>query len=82
MKKNRIQCSFLFQERGKKKKSHRKKEAKDNKEKLFLTFFIRLKVAMEMVGYDAGVPRTPLLPANEQTKDVIKKIFVEAKILS
>lgn len=40
-----------------------------------------LKAAMLMAGYDAGTPRSPLSPAPDATKEILRNIFTDAKIL-
>jgi 4-hydroxy-tetrahydrodipicolinate synthase len=40
-----------------------------------------LKEAMKMVGFNAGVPRQPLLPGTEEEKAEIRKVLQSLDIL-
>jgi 4-hydroxy-tetrahydrodipicolinate synthase len=40
-----------------------------------------LKDAMNMLGYNAGIPRWPLSPGTEEEKAEVRKILVDMDIL-
>lgn len=42
---------------------------------------IPLKAALNMLGWQVGIPRLPLIEANEEEKQAIKKLLSDAKLL-
>jgi len=38
-------------------------------------YLVRIKAAMNLVGLPGGIPRLPILPADDKTKDELRKIL-------